>query len=157
MATALLSGADADQVLRAVSTQVSVLCDADMAGVLAPSVDDDATMTIVTAVGPAAADVEGVRFPRTPGSYLGELQDAGTARLIEDVSAAPLLGLNSPAAVEVTAGFGPAITAPLGTGPNRALLAVLRSTGREPFTTDQLELLSAFAAQASVVFELARA
>ena len=157
MATALLSGADVDQVLRAVSTQVSVLCDADMAGVLAPSVDDDTMMTIVAAVGPAAADVEGVRFPRGPGSYLGELQEAGTARLIEDASAVPLLGLNSPAAVEVTAGFGPAITAPLGTGPGRAVLAVLRSTGREPFTTDELELLSAFAAQASVVLELARA
>jgi signal transduction histidine kinase len=157
MATALLSGADVDQVLRAVSTQVSVLCDADMAGVLAPSVDDDTMMTIVAAVGPAAADVEGVRFPRGPGSYLGELQEAGTARLIEDASAVPLLGLNSPAAVEVTAGFGPAITVPLGTGPGRAVLAVLRSTGREPFTTDELELLSAFAAQASVVLELARA
>jgi signal transduction histidine kinase len=68
-----------------------------------------------------------------------------------------MLGLNSPAAVEVTAGFGPAITAPLGSGPGRALLAVMRSAGREPFTTDDLELLSGFAAQASVVLELARA
>jgi GAF domain-containing protein len=68
MATALLSGADPDQVLRAVSTQVSALCNADMAGVLAPSVDDDATMTIVAAVGQSAGDVEGVRFPTTAGS-----------------------------------------------------------------------------------------
>ena len=41
MATALLSGADPDDVLRAVSTQVSALTNADMAGVLSPSVDDD--------------------------------------------------------------------------------------------------------------------
>jgi signal transduction histidine kinase len=157
MATALLSGADADQVLRAVSTQVAELCNADMAGVLAPSVDDDSTMTIVAAVGPAAGDVEGVRFPSGPGSYLAELQKTATARLIEDASVAPLLGLSSPAAVEVTAGFGPAMSAPLGNGSGRGLLAVLRSQGREPFTDDELELLSGFAAQASVVLELARA
>ena len=70
MATALLSGADPDDVLRAVSTQVSALTDADMAGVLSPSVDDDETMTIVAAVGHAADDVEGVRLPLA-GTYLG--------------------------------------------------------------------------------------
>jgi signal transduction histidine kinase len=157
MATALLSGADPDKVLRAVSTQVSELCNADMAGVLVPSVDDDGNMTIVAAVGGSAGDVEGVRFPASSGSYLAQLRGAGGARLIEDVSVAPLLGLNSPAAVEVTAGFGPAMTAPLGSGPSRGLLAVMRSKGREAFTPDDLELLSTFAAQASVVLELARA
>ena len=157
MATALLSGAHPDQVLHTVSTQVSELCNADMAGVLAPSVDDDGTMTIVAAVGRAAADVEGVRFPSSAGSYLGELQDEDAPRLIEDVSVAPLLGLSSPAAVEVTAGFGPAMTAPLGSRPARGLLAVMRSKGREPFAPEELELLSSFAAQASVVLELARA
>jgi two-component system, NarL family, sensor histidine kinase DevS len=157
MATALLSGADPDLVLRAVSTRVSALTNSDMAGVLAPSVDDDGTMTILAAVGRSAGDVEGVRIPMSAGSYLEDLREAGSARLIEDVSSAPLLGLNSPAAVEVTAGFGPAMTAPLGTGPGRGLLAVLRCAGREPFSTDDLDLLSAFAAQASVTLELARA
>jgi signal transduction histidine kinase len=157
MATALLSGADPDHVLRAVSREVSTLCRADMTGVLAPSVDDEDTMTIVAAVGAASGDVEGVRFPRTSGSYLAQLQEAGLPRLIEDVSITPLLGLNSPAAVEVTAGFGPAMTAPLGHAPGRGLLAVLRSAGREPFSPDDLDLLSSFAAQASVVLELARA
>jgi signal transduction histidine kinase len=157
MATALLSGADPDQVLRAVTTRVSALTNADVAGVLAPSVDDPDAMTILTAVGRNADEIEGVRFPMGPGSYLGELQEDGPARLIEDVSSTPLLGLSSPAAIEVTAGFGPAMTAPLGTGPGRGLLAVMRSGGREPFTPDELDLLSAFAAQASVVLELARA
>ena len=121
MATALLSGADPDEVLRAVSTRVSALTDADMAGVLAPSVDDDETMTIVAAVGHAAGDIEGVRLPLSTGSYLGaSCSEAGGPRLIEDVSTAPLLGLNTPAAVEVTAGFGPAMIAPLGNAPGRA-------------------------------------
>jgi len=157
MATALLSGADPDHVLRAVSTEVSALCNADMAGVLAPSVDDDDTMTIVAAVGPSSGEVEGVRFPRSSGSYLAELQESGAARLIEDVSVTPLLGLNSPAAIEVTAGYGPAMTAPLGHAPGQGLLVVMRSAGREPFSPDDLDLLSSFAAQASVVLELARA
>jgi signal transduction histidine kinase len=157
MATALLSGADPDDVLRAVSTQVSTLTNADMAGVLSPSVDDDETMTVVAAVGRASSDVEGVRMPRTAGSYLAQLQEAGIPQLIEDISTAPLLGLNSPAAVELTAGFGPAMTAPLGHRPGQGLLAVMRSAGREQFSPDDLDLLSAFAAQASVVLELARA
>jgi signal transduction histidine kinase len=157
MATALLSGADPDQVLRAVSAQVSALTNSDMAGVLAPSVDDDQTMTIVVGVGPAASDMEGVRIAMGRGSYLAQVQEAAVPRLIDDVSTAPLLGLNTPSAVEVTAGFGPAMLAPLGQAPTRGLLAVMRSAGREPFSPDDLELLSAFAAQASVVLELARA
>jgi signal transduction histidine kinase len=157
MATALLSGADPDQVLRAVSAQVSALTNSDMAGVLAPSVDDDQTMTIVVGVGPAASDMEGVRIAMGRGSYLAQVQEAAVPRLIDDVSTAPLLGLNTPSAVEVTAGFGPAMLAPLGQTPTRGLLAVMRSAGREPFSPDDLELLSAFAAQASVVLELARA
>ena len=41
MATALLSGGDPDDVLRALTTRVSDLTGADMTGVLLPSVDDD--------------------------------------------------------------------------------------------------------------------
>jgi signal transduction histidine kinase len=157
VATALLSGADPDEVLRAVSARVAALTQADMAGVLAPSIDDQDMMTIVAAVGHGADDVEGVRIPRGSGSYLGELHAAGEPRLIEDVSAAPLLGLNTPTAVEVTADFGPAMTAPLGHAADRGVLVVMRATGREPFTSDDLDRLSEFASQASVVLELAHA
>jgi signal transduction histidine kinase len=157
VATALLSGADPDHVLRAVSREVSLLCTADMAGVLAPSPDDDDSMIIVAAVGPAAGDLEGVRLTRAPGSYLAELQEAGLPQLIDDVSAKPLLYLNTPAAVEVTAGFGPAMVAPIGNAQGRGLLAVMRASGREQFSSDDLELMTTFAAQASVVLELARA
>ena len=157
MATALLSGADPDQVLRAVSTRVSTLTNSDMAGVLAPSVDDDETMTIVAGVGPAASDIEGVRIAMGRGSYLAQVQEAAVPRLIEDVSITPFLRLNTPTAIQVTAGFGPAMLAPLGQSPTRGLLVVMRSAGHEPFSPDDLDLLSAFAAQASVVLELARA
>jgi signal transduction histidine kinase len=156
MATALLSGADPDDVLRAVSTQVLGLTNADMAGVLAPSVGDDASLTIVAAVGQAADDYEGVRLPLT-GTYLGALQEADVPRVMDDISTMPVLGRRAAAVVELTAAFGPGMLAPLGHTPGRGLLAVLRSSGRETFSPDELELLAAFAAQASVVLELARA
>jgi signal transduction histidine kinase len=156
MATALLSGADPDDVLRAVSTQVSALTNADMAGVLAPSLDEVEAMTIVAAVGHAADDIEGVRLPLT-GTYIGQTQEAGEPRLIDDISTMPVVGTRAAAVVELTAGYGPAMLAPLGSSPGRGLLAVMRSLGREPFCPDELDLLSAFAAQATVVLELARA
>jgi signal transduction histidine kinase len=156
MATALLSGADPDDVMRAVSTQVSALTNADMAGVLSPSVGDDDSLTIVAAVGQAAPDYEGVRLPLT-GTYLGALHDAGVPRVMEDISTMPVIGRRAAVVVELTAAFGPGMLAPMGNAPSRGLLAVLRAKGREPFAPDELDLLSAFAAQAAVVLELARA
>jgi signal transduction histidine kinase len=156
MATALLSGADPDDVLRAVSTRVSALTDADMAGVMSPSVDDGGeSMTIVTAVGASAGDYEGVRLPLA-GTYLGALQEAGLPRVMEDISTVPVVGRRAAAVVELTTAFGPGMLTPLGTGPGRGMLWVLRSSGREPFDPYELNLLSDFAAQATVVLELAR-
>jgi signal transduction histidine kinase len=156
MATALLSGADPDEVLRAVSDRVSALTNADMAGVMSPSVDDAGSMTVVTAVGPSADDYEGVRLPLT-GTYLGALHEAGVPTVMEDISAMPVIGRRAAVVVELTNAFGPGMIVPLGTGPGRGMLWALRSSGREPFASDELDLLSAFAAQASVVLELARA
>jgi signal transduction histidine kinase len=155
MATALLSGVDPDEVLRAVSTRVSVLTDADMAGVMSPSADDGDTMTVVAAVGSPADDYEGVRLPLA-GTFLGALHDAGVPRLMEDISTMPVIGRRAAAVVELTAEFGPGMITPLGTGPGRGMLWALRSSGREPFDHDDLNLMSGFAAQATVVLELAR-
>jgi signal transduction histidine kinase len=156
LATLLLSGAGVDDALRAVVTRVSELTNADMAGVLMPSVDDDCSMTIVTAVGRAADDYEGVRLPMN-GTYLGAVHEAGQPRLIEDISTMPVIGRRAAVVGELTAAFGPGMTAPLGDAPGGGLLAVLRSSGREPFSRQDLELLSAFASQAAVVLALARA
>jgi signal transduction histidine kinase len=154
MATALLSGADPDEVLRSISTRVACLTDADMAGVLSPSVDDDATVTIVSAVGSGADDVEGVRVP-LEGTYAGAAYRAGEPRLIEDISTMPVHGRLDAVSIELTRGFGPTLLVPLGTQPRANLLAVLRRHGRDPFTPEDLALLSGFAAQASVTLELA--
>ncbi|MGY1801759.1 GAF domain-containing protein [Blastococcus sp. SYSU D00922] len=156
MATALLSGADPDDVLRVVSTQVSALTDADMAGVLAPTRDDPDTMTIVAAVGRAADEVEGVRVP-LGGTDLGMTQLAGEPRLIDDIAATPLVGTRAAVVVELTAGYGPALVVPLGTGPSRSVLVTMRAAGSPAFLPHELDLLTAFAAQASVALELAHA
>jgi signal transduction histidine kinase len=157
MATALLSGADPDEVLRAVSTRVSALTNADTAGVLASNVDDPGTMTIVAAVGHAADDIEGVRVP-VAGTYVGATLKADEARLIDDISMMPVVGQRAAeVVVELTAGYGPALLVPLGGSPDRGLLVTMRRSSREPFSPDELDLLAAFAAQASVVLEMARA
>ncbi|TFV67299.1 UNVERIFIED_ORG: GAF domain-containing protein [Bacillus sp. AZ43] len=156
MATALLSGADPDDVLRAVCTRVSALADADAVRVLSPSPDDPGTLTIVAAVGDAAADVEGVRVPLA-GTDLGASHADGAARLFDDIGTVPVVGRRAAVVLELTAGYGPAMGVPLGTAANRGLLVVLRAAGRPTFTPDELGLLSAFAAQASVVLELAHA
>jgi signal transduction histidine kinase len=155
MATALLSGADPDEVLRAVSLRVSALTDADMAGVLTPTIDDD-SITIVTAVGTSADDYEGVRLPLS-GTYLGALHEAGVPQVMDDISTMPVIGRRPAAVDELTATFGPGMIVPLGSTPGRGMLAALRLSGREPFSPEELDLMSAFAAQASVVLELARA
>jgi signal transduction histidine kinase len=155
MAAALLSGADPDQVLRAVSTRVSALTNADVAGVLAPTPDDPGTMTIVAAVGYAAEYVEGVRVPLTD-TFAGGIQEAGKPRLVDDISTMPVVGTRSEVEVELTAGYGPALLVPVGGSAHRGLLVTMRRAGREPFYADELDLLSAFAAQATVVLELAR-
>jgi signal transduction histidine kinase len=69
----------------------------------------------------------------------------------------PVVGSRAETVVELTAGYGSALVVPLGTGPNRGLLVTLRSAGRTSFYADELRLLNAFAAQASVVLELAHA
>jgi signal transduction histidine kinase len=154
LATALISDSDPDEVLRSISTRVGSLTEADMAGVLSPSVDDDTTLTIVSAVGGSADDVEGVRVP-LEGTHVGAAHRAGTPRLIEDISTMPVHGRLDAVSIELTRGFGPTMLVPLGTPPRASLLAVLRRTGREPFTPEDLGLLSGFAAQASVALELA--
>jgi signal transduction histidine kinase len=155
MATTLLSGADPDDALRAVATLLKGLTNADMAGVMTPSVAGDA-MTIVAAVGYDADDYEGVRLP-LHGTYLGALHEAGVPRRMDDISTMPVIGRRAAAVVELTATFGPGMLAPLSNTSGGGFLAVLRRSGREPFYPDELDLLADFTAQVSVALELARA
>lgn len=156
MATALLSGAEPEQVLRSVATRVADLASADLCAVLAPSIDDDESLTIVAAEGTSAADLEGVRVP-LQGTYMGSTHQAGMFRLIDDISTMPVIGRRAATVVELTRGYGPSMVAPVGSPPDRDLLVAMRAAGREPFDQEDLESLTSFATRASVVLELARA
>ena len=156
MATALLSGADPDDVLRAVSTQVSALTNADMAGVLSPSVDDDGLHDDRGRRGHARRRLRG--RPAAPDRHLPRRRSTRPASPGSSRTSAPCRSSAGarPRSSSSPPTFGPGMIAPLGNTPGRGLLAVLRSSGREPFSPDELDLLAAFAAQASVVLELAR-
>ena len=155
MVTALLSGADPDGVLHTVATHVLALAGADLAGVLAPCGDDDDALTVAAAVGLGAADLEGVRLPLS-GTYLGATRRAGAPRRIDDIGALPVVGRRAAVTTELSAGYGPAVLTPLGTGPGACLLAAMRVSGREPFDPDDLDLLAAYAGQVAPALELAR-
>jgi len=77
--------------------------------------------------------------------------------LITDISLMPVHGRLDAVSIELTRGFGPTMLVSLGSGPHRSLLVTLRSAGREGFDADDLDLMTAFSGQASVVLELARA
>ena len=155
IATALLSGADPDTVLRSIGEQVAGLASADAAGVLVPSPDDEDALTVVVAVGAHYEYAEGVRLPLAD-SQLGAAHRTGTPALVPDVSTAAVGGQRAPVLGELTERFGPTLIIPLGGRPALGTVVAMRLRGREPFAPDTLELASAFAAQASVALELAR-
>jgi signal transduction histidine kinase len=155
MATALLSGADPDEVLHEVATHVLALAGGDLAGVLAPSVDDSESLTVVAAVGHGADDLEGVRLPLND-TYLGATHAAGLPRLIDDISTMPVTANRAALTLELSTGYGPALLAPLGTGADRSMLATMREAGREPFDDDDLDQLAGYAGQVSIALQLAR-
>jgi signal transduction histidine kinase len=156
IATALLSGADPDTVLRSIGEQVADLASADAAGVLVPSPDDENALTVGVAVGAHYYEyAEGVRLPLTD-TQLGTAHRTGTPMLLPDVSAAAVGGQRAPVLGELTERFGPTLMIPLGGRPALGTVVAMRRRGREPFEPDTLELASVFAAQASVALELAR-
>ncbi|SNS86799.1 two-component system, NarL family, sensor histidine kinase DevS [Geodermatophilus pulveris] len=158
IATALLSGADPDSVLRSIGERVAELASADVAGVLVPAPDDDEVLTVVVAIGPDKEEVEGFEGVRLPlvDSQLGTAHRSGLPWLIADASTAAHGGRRAPVLGELARHFGPTLVIPLGGRPALGTVVALRLRDRELFAPDTLELAAAFAAQASVALELAR-
>jgi signal transduction histidine kinase len=155
VATALLSGTDAEEVLRSVAASVAALTAAELVGVLTPGREDDDALTIAAAVGPGAADVEGVRVPLA-ATHVGQVYRSGTATVVADAGADPVLDDHAEVAVEITRSLGPALMVPLGGPPALGMVVALRRRGREPFDAALLEPVTAFAAQVAVALSLAR-
>jgi signal transduction histidine kinase len=155
IATALLSGTPADQVVREAAARVAELAEADAVGVLVPAGDGDQALVIGAAVGPLAAELEGVRLPLGE-TRLHAAHHAGVPQLIDD-AATPLPGTQPAEVLTMIAGrYGPGLFIPLGGTSPMATLAVLRFRGRGPFGERVLELAAAFARQATVAMGLVR-
>jgi signal transduction histidine kinase len=155
VATALLSGTDPGEVLRSVAASVLALTSAELVGVLVPTREDDGTLTIVAAVGPGAADLEGVRVPLAT-THVGRVHRSGVATVVADTGTDPVLEGHAEVAVEITQVLGPGLMVPLGGPPPLGMVVALRRRGREPFPAELLEPVTAFAAQTAVALTLAR-
>ncbi|WP_245753255.1 GAF domain-containing sensor histidine kinase [Geodermatophilus ruber] len=155
IATALLSGADPDSVLRSIAQRVAFLASADVAGVLVPTPGDADSLTVVAAVGLDEEIVHGLRVPLID-SQLGVAHRSGVPRLLVDATSQAPGGKRAPVLGELVAGYGPALFIPLGGGPALGTVVAMRLRGRPPFEPDTLELAAAFAGQAAVALELAR-
>jgi signal transduction histidine kinase len=156
VATALLSGADPDEVLRSAAERLAVLASADVAGVLAATTDQD-VLTIVSAVGPDAPvlDAEGVRLP-VRNTRLLDAHRSGLPRLIDEIGTPSPGGPRDEVLDEFTERYGPALIIPLGGSPARGTAVALRAHGREPFDPELLDLAATYAAQATIAMELVR-
>ncbi len=153
VSTALLSGAEPDAVLATVVARATALSGADRAGVLVAQEGDAGALTIVAAAGPDARDLEGVRVP-LEGLLVGRVHRSGVGELVEDINADPVHGEHAEVAVELVREYRSAVIVPL--GPALGTIVCLRLRDREPFDAEDLDSLSAFAAQAAVALELAR-
>ncbi|MDK3255506.1 sensor histidine kinase [Blastococcus capsensis] len=155
IATALLSGAPADEVLRTAAARVAELSGADAVAVLASVPGDEETLTITAAVGPLAADVEGVRIPLAD-TRLGAAHRSGVPRVVADATEVPSNASGAAVIGELVGDYGPTLLVPLGGSNRLGTLVALRARDRPPFDRGVLEPASAFATQAAVAMELVR-
>jgi len=152
--TSLLSGAGEDDVLRAMADRVLELAEADIAGVLCPT-DDDDVLVVSAAAGEDSADLEGVHIPLT-ATHVGNVHRSGRPTAIEDVSADPVLGRHAEVAVELTPELGPGLMIPFDQPPGRGMVVAMRRRGREPFQVSPHHPLVAFVTRTALALELAR-
>jgi signal transduction histidine kinase len=149
VATALLAGTTARNVLELVAQHARDLADADMATV---SIPDDNRLRIMAAAGTAATELVNVEVPLS-GSLSADVIRSGEAILLED---ARMSTLTQPMAS--LTGVGPMILVPVALRTSaHGVLAVGRREGRRPFHSTDIPLLESFAEQAVLALEYARA
>jgi signal transduction histidine kinase len=152
--TSLLSGAGQDDVLRAMADRVIELAEADVAGVLCPT-DDDDFLVVAAAAGMDAADIEGVRIPLS-ATHVGNVHRSQQPTVLDDVSVDPVLGAHADVAVEITRGMGPGLMIPFRHGAATGMVVAMRRRGREPFEVGPHHPLVAFVTRTALALELAR-
>jgi two-component system, NarL family, sensor histidine kinase DevS len=148
IATEMLSGADPATVFRLIADETLKLTGAEATVVAVPSDIDipssDVVELMVAATGGALSDRVGeatIAIHRTP---IGQAFLDGTPRRFDTVD------------VGVGAGAGPALVLPLrATDTVAGVVVALRRESAYPFTAEQLDMMAAFADQATLAWQLA--
>ena len=151
VATTLLSGADPDEVLAAVTRQVRELSHADLT-VLALPEQDARMLAISFAEGDGADSTRGLVLP-AEHSLSGLVLATGEPLTVDDFA-----GDERTADVVRSAmgHIGPAVLFPLGAaGDVRGVLTIGRRRGGMPFPEATADVVGSFAAQAGIALELA--
>jgi signal transduction histidine kinase len=149
--TALLSGAEPDEVLARITRQARELSDADLA-VLALPDQEGRRLTFAHADGDGAPLVRGLVLPAGQ-SLSGQVLASGESVITADFAADERAAVSARA---VMSHIGPAVVFPLGArGGRRGVLTIGRCHGRVPFPAAEASFAASFAAQAGVALELA--
>ncbi|MCC2314150.1 sensor histidine kinase [Cellulomonas xiejunii] len=142
IATMLLEGADAEDVLERVAAAAAQVADADVAAIVLPGADDELLVEIVTPAGRSLLGADMSTEGRVRAAF-----DDGTGCLVADTGDSPAL-----------VGYGPSLFAPLHAhGEGMGVLVLLRRAGAAPFTEEDLHLAQSFARQAALAFVLGEA
>ena len=148
---ATLGGEDREVLVRSMARRARELVGADTACVVLPL--DGNLMRLVVADGAHAADLEGMDVP-LDGSVSGEVVRSGQAVVLDDASA----GERTHRPMIEAGDMGPAVFVPLAVrGARMGTLSVSRLRGGHPFDPRDPGLLGAFADQAALALEYARA
>ncbi|MEU7133634.1 GAF domain-containing protein [Streptomyces sp. NPDC046261] len=148
--TSLMSGSHPADVIGLIAELAKEITGADLALVSLP-VAGEAALSVEVAVGERAAELRGLSLP-VEGTLAGAAYSGGGPVLSADIGADP----KSSAAPLRPAGLGPAVAVPVKSGDAvRAVLLLVRGTGRAPFSEEEIRPLVAFAGQAAVAMELA--
>ena len=151
VATALLSGADPDEVLAAVTRQVRELSGADLVALALPE-QDGRRLFIGFADGDGAEAARGLVLPAEQ-SLSGRVLGSGEPLTVDDFAGDER---TAEAARDAMGHIGPAVLFPLGiAGDVRGVLTVGRRRGGLPFPEATAEVVGSFAVQAGIALELA--
>ncbi|HEX9122344.1 MAG TPA: GAF domain-containing sensor histidine kinase [Actinomycetota bacterium] len=152
IATAILSGTQPDEALTVIAERARELVGADLATVAIPEAGSE-RLTLTVADGKGADELRGQSFP-IEGSISGEVVSTGSPIALEDISKDP----RAYQPVVRIGRFGPCIFVPLmAQGRAFGTLMAANQLGGEVFDQDDARLLQAFADQASLALEYARA
>lgn len=171
----LLSGTDADEVLRLIAERAQEVAGADCAAVLLPVPSSGDQLTVAVACGTGASRILGLRVP-VDGSLPGMAARSGRPVVSADLRADPRAYPLGPGAVgdgtahpsedeepdgaarngEPVEVHGPTVAVPLQVDTGCGALRLSRLAGRPAFDDAEVTLISGFADQAVIALELAR-